>query len=320
MPSVADGDYLGGGPVTSAPTGNVGRFFPAHFVLVPPSLVIAACTSFSYMDQPNMAIDYRLEARGAAGSVTQNYDAVLLGASAIATITPVAENGGTGVDYGGRLSGIVSPWVQGASSINTATASFSRVASPDGPFDALELGLHTTDPLNNTPLANADMNAATTGDCAADGNCNAVKIGSTKIRYGRLMVKPAFGPETRDLDVTLQTQYFDGALFAKNTLDDCTTYAPGQASLSNYSGNLSSGETTIMAAGVTTFVAGESPASMPLLLSAPGIGNDGAVDITLDVPAYLQYDWNGSGSADPSGSARFGRYRGNDRIIFWKEL
>ena len=88
------------------------------------------------------------------------------------------------------------------------------------------------------------MNAATTGDCAAANTCDAVKIGSeTKVRYGRFMVKPAFGPESLRLGVSLEAQYFDGALFARNTLDTCTTYASSQASLSGYSGNLSVGET-----------------------------------------------------------------------------
>ena len=127
------------------------------------------------------------------------------------------------------------------------------------------------------------MNPTTSGDCMAAANCNAVKIGnSTKIRYGRFMVMPAFGPETRDLGVTLEAQYYDGALFAKNGLDTCTTYALSQASLSNYSDNLDAGETSITdASSRATLVSGESNPSAPLLLSAPGIGNDGAVDVTL---------------------------------------
>jgi MSHA biogenesis protein MshQ len=274
------------------------------------------------MDQPQIGIVYRLEARNSGGGVTQNYDTILLGTGAVATVSAVAENNDAGADLGARLSGIVSAWVQGVVSTNTLTARFSRNTAPDGPYDALNLGLRTVDPLNNTNLANPDMNATTTGDCVAAANCNAAKIGTaTRVRYGRFMVKPAFGPETRDLGVTLEAQYYDGALFATNALDTCTTYAQGQASLSNYAGNLSAGETSITApATATSLISGESNPSVPLLLSAPGIGNDGAVDVTLDVPAYLEYDWYGTGSVDPTGNARFGRYRGNDRIIFWKEL
>jgi MSHA biogenesis protein MshQ len=39
------------------------------------------------------------------------------------------------------------------------------------------------------------------------------------------------------------------------------------------------------------------------------------------VPGYLQYDWDSNGSDDnPTGIATFGIYRGDDRIIFWREL
>ncbi|HET6470956.1 MAG TPA: LamG domain-containing protein, partial [Pseudomonadales bacterium] len=203
--TVADGDYLGGGAVASTVSGNVGRFYPAQFALNVGSTVTAACNVFTYMDQPKLGVGYTIEARNAAGNRTQNYDASLLGAGAVATLNAVAENNDSGVDLGGRLNGIVGDWVLGAVTISTNTATFARAASPDGSFDALALGIRTTDPLSNVTLANMNMNAATSGDCIAASSCNAVEIGSpTQIRYGRLMVKPAFGPETQNLGVTVE--------------------------------------------------------------------------------------------------------------------
>jgi MSHA biogenesis protein MshQ len=55
------------------------------------------------------------------------------------------------------------------------------------------------------------------------------------------------------------------------------------------------------------------------MLSAPGFGNDGSVSVILDVPDWLEFDWFGSGAADPAGTATFGRFRGHDRIIYWSE-
>ncbi len=320
--SVADGDYLGGGTVTSTPSGNVGRFPPASFALVAGSSVLPACASFTYMDDARLGVHYRFEAREAGGGTTQNYDATLLGANAVATLSAAAENGDAGVDLGARLGNIVVPWTLGVAAFDSSTTAFRRNAAPDGPYDALDVGIRITDPLHDTALSAANMNAATAGDCAAATNCDAAKIGSpTKVRYGRFMVKPAFGPESLDLGVSLEAQYFDGSLFARNSLDACTTYAASQASLSGYSGNLSAGETAVTTpATATALVSGESTVAAPLLLSAPGIGNDGAVDVTVDVPAYLEFDWSGAGAANPTGNARFGRYRGDDRIIFWREL
>jgi MSHA biogenesis protein MshQ len=319
--SVADADYLGAGAVAAAPSGNVGRFFPARFVLAAGSSITPSCGSFTYMDQAQLGVSYRLEAREGGGNITQNYDTALLGANAVATLSIAAENADSGVDLGARLSGLARPWAAGTASISTMAATFTRNPSPDGPFDALSIGLRAADPLLNTTLLGANMNAATSGDCAVAANCDAVKLGSsTRIRYGRLMVKPSFGPETRDLGVALEAQYFDGSLFARNALDSCTSYSRGAATLSAFSGNLAAGETAVTAPiAATALVAGEANASTPLLLSAPGIGNDGAVDVRLDVAPHLEFDWSGSGATDPTGNARFGRYRGTDRIIFWKE-
>ena len=320
--TVADDDYLGGGAVASTASGNIGRFYPTQLALNAGSTVTAACNAFTYMDQAQLGVGYTIEARNAAGNRTRNYDAALLGAGAVATLNAAAENNDSGADLGARLGGIVGNWVQGAVAVSTGTASFARATAVDGPFDALVIGIRAVDPLSDVTLAAPTMNASTSGDCIAAANCNAVKLGSsTQIRYGRSMLKPAFGPETQNLGMTIEAQFYDGSLFAPNTLDNCTTYAMNQATLSNYSGNLNVGETSLTApAAATALVSGDSDPAEPLLLSAPGLGNDGAVDVKLDVPSYLEFDWFGTGATDPVGEARFGRYRGNDRIVLWREL
>merc|ERR1712000_203026 len=62
-----------------------------------------------------------------------------------------------------------------------------------------------------------------------------------------------------------------------------------------------------------------------ILLMAPadvpgGIGN-GEVDLTYDVPVWLQDDFDLDGSYEnPQSTASFGIYRGNDRVIYWREI
>jgi MSHA biogenesis protein MshQ len=56
------------------------------------------------------------------------------------------------------------------------------------------------------------------------------------------------------------------------------------------------------------------------LISAPGAGNTGSVDLTYDAPAWPEFDWNGSGAEDPTGTASFGHYRGHDKVIYWHEV
>ena len=69
-----------------------------------------------------------------------------------------------------------------------------------------------------------------------------------------------------------------------------------------------------------------------LSLIGPGAGNDGTVDIVVDLSVatgaglpWLQYDWPSDGNMDgvpdddPVGRATFGIFRGNNRIIYMRE-
>ena len=44
--------------------------------------------------------------------------------------------------------------------------------------------------------------------------------------------------------------------------------------------------------------------------------------MSLISPTWLKYDWDGDGADDddPTGIASFGLYRGDDRIIYWREV
>ena len=58
-----------------------------------------------------------------------------------------------------------------------------------------------------------------------------------------------------------------------------------------------------------------------LLLEAVSEGNTGEIQVNYDAPSWLVYDWSASGTLDedPIGIATFGRFRGNDRVIHWRE-
>ena len=320
--AVADGDYLGAGQVLGNLSANVGRFFPASFQLVSDS-VAGACGGSTYMDQDAIDLDYRLQAWSAVGNVTENYDEDLPGAATVATLSHVAEAADGGVDLGARLSAVPTKWTLGEVLVNQPDVTFARAGAPDGPFDPLQLGLRVVDTLDSVALAGLNMNPQTSGDCVAAANCDARSLGgTTRVVFGRLMVLPSFGPETRDLDVGLEAQDFTGTSFQRYPVDDCSTYNVIAASLdgTSYTGNLSAGDTSLIAPiPATALVDGEHDPAAPLTLSAPGLGSDGSVDVILDVPAWLEFDWFGGGVQDPSGSATFGRYRGHDRIIYWSE-
>jgi MSHA biogenesis protein MshQ len=57
-----------------------------------------------------------------------------------------------------------------------------------------------------------------------------------------------------------------------------------------------------------------------LNFKAPGINNTGEMEITATVPAYLNFNWKGTGNINPIARATFGIYKGNIHIIYMREV
>ena len=68
--------------------------------------------------------------------------------------------------------------------------------------------------------------------------------------------------------------------------------------------------------GEVSIFGGQAPNSLNTLDD-----NNGSLRVSANVDGYLEFDWDGNGSdEDPYGIATFGIYRGDDRIIFWREV
>ena len=125
-PELVSSDYLGAGDITSTVSGNVGRFYPASYALASSS-VTAACTTYTYMDQNELSVQFRLEARNTGNDVVENYDRVRLNeAAAVAAVTTVAENDDDGVDRSARLNVAGATWTLGAYAVTDTAARFTR--------------------------------------------------------------------------------------------------------------------------------------------------------------------------------------------------
>ncbi len=164
-----------------------------------------------------------------------------------------------------------------------------------------------------------------------------VNLGSSTIRYGRAAIGSAVGSELVDLGVVMRTEYYVDSTsgYVANTEDFCNIGAA--LSLSNFAGNLDSGETCVLDSGnpglSTAGCVAVAPAALrytdPLLagdfnlfLQAPGAGNDGSATVTADVPDWLKFDWDTGvpGTEDPSGHIVFGIYGGNKNQVYRREL
>lgn len=71
--------------------------------------------------------------------------------------------------------------------------------------------------------------------------------------------------------------------------------------------------------GTGNFLAGKT---QEIELEAPGSGNQGGIGVSYDAYNWLKYDWDSDGAHDdnPSALATFGIFRGDDRVIYWREI
>ncbi|MBN2793149.1 MAG: DUF11 domain-containing protein [Desulfuromonadales bacterium] len=295
-----------------------GRFVPARFNVSANSPIFTdACSGFSYLGQPfGYLVDPQLTltALNRAGNTTLNYggsywrmNSSLAGRSYANNVETTAATLATATTGSVSWSGTGNSDGIGSVAISGEEISYSKPTAPEGPFAAdANLVFSTVD------LTDAD---GACYDPEDDGVCNGYSvssIGGTELRYGRMLLQNTYGPETQPLTIPLQTEYFDGSAFIPNSLDSCTPYDFSNLLLGPYQAPLASGDTTASGSGSLTAGVGS------LLLSAPGVGNDGSVELLYDLDA-AGLDWLKTGGNNPTAKANFGIFRGNQRLIYMRE-
>ena len=335
--SVADGDYLATGNLVGTEfANNVGRFTPFELLVSEDSggpLFAPSCGTFSYMDQPfvySTAPQLHIVAVNKNGDKTSNYDGVWW---KLADFSESYTHGGAdalpaGITLDSSLAG------HNAIDCSAGTCEGEFTTSFHGPFSyARGTGLAT--PFNgavsiSVPVVDADGIAyAGSPFGIADITFSGTPAGAQQ-RFGRMRMSNVFGSELIDLSVPVMAEYYLDANtgFVTNTEDSCSTFSSGNVQFSNRIGNLSTDPAIIGAPMSVTMASGLG--SIPLV--APGSGNDGSVDLTLDLGTtganmpWLQYDWPNDGNQDgllddnPTATATFGIFRGRDSMIFFQEL
>lgn len=337
--AIADGSYLGTNATISArpssKSGYTGRFTPARLVVLPDAIE-ASCQSvlhFSYMGQV-FNVDWGLEAQNVQGARTQNYTGTF--AKYQSPATAAAQTSFRAIDtlaptpLSARLSHLNSAigWANGTGTISSSLR-FTRSATADGPWAQLNIGVTATDTDGVTV-------APTTFDLDSDNNASndSVNLGQTEVRFGRLRLNDAFGPETANLPVNFVTEYWQNNAWVSNPDDSCTaialsaiTYPSGTIDVAanrnvTVGGGTSTGTYTSLVGGTVNFTEG----SAGHYFTAPGAGNTGVISVDVDLTLYpwLRFDWNQDGdhsdTALPTANYTFGSYRGHDRVIFWQEI
>ncbi|RUO42834.1 hypothetical protein CWE15_05370 [Aliidiomarina taiwanensis] len=293
------GKYLGVVDTAIKPASTVGRFYPHHFIVassaVTNSCAASVAESFSYLGQPEIGIDFTVHAVNASGDLVQNYGHANY--AGVAAISAAAVDTTNGLPTGRLIADVSATWVDGVYEVALTDAEVTRRAdnTPDGPFGDTRIQL---------TISNAEDNPFT--DATEDLS------GVLSLRYGRMVLENIYGPEDENLNVLLRSEYWDGAFFVKNLADNCT---PISASNLAPVGASSIVSTPASAPGATLVNGDVQPGD--LYWQAPTAGDTpGEFEFEYQAPGWLLYDWGSGGNENPTATAGFGVYRGNDRIIF----
>lgn len=308
----------------------IGRFVPWDFNLISGDIT-PACGEFSYMGQP-FGVKLEIMARNKAGDLTQNYkDAFAKGSAYLTTA-----NDRDGHSLSTRLRNLPSlPWENGLAKQDEVSA-FLRLSEtqPDGPYQSLLFGLYMKDnDGGHTLIADPDFNEAQQGACSS-GQCNARLIDTAAMTayFGRVSAGTEAGFASAPLAIVQQMQYYQAGNWRLNTQDQCTAL-----SLANGGFSFSGAGQHFDEASRDLDLGDNRKIRLGLGRSAPGgvsaIASDGELllhfappGIAVRIPYQIELDKQPSAPLwlkDPDslqGEAIFGSARGNDRIIYRREV
>ncbi len=300
---------------------NIGRFIPDHFTtsIINDGVFEDGCSGFTYSGQPftysfpNFP-ELLITATGGGGNTVVNYrdDFVKLTQSTQINMPAVTADASHVGSNGSLLALIWTPGVSTLVTNNDGTLNFTL---------GVDEFIYTREANALAPPFISDVQLPVTAITDSDGVSAAglpisfVPTG-TPIRYGRMQLQNSYGPETLPLTIPLLTEYYDGFAFVPNVLDSCTPYDSLHLTLTNYQGNLDAGET--LATGSGTLLSGTGH---DLTLSGPGTGNDGSVDVMLDLSLTTGagLEWLQPAGSNPSAKATFGIFKGNTHLIYMRE-
>lgn len=187
-------------------------------------------------------------------------------------ITPLPSASGWPSKDDGVMGG---QYVNAASGLAARPALVKPAAPPN--YEAFKLVATVTDAdgIKVGKCNGVDVSASATSSCESP---------TTKLRFGMLKVDNAYGSELLPLFVPVTALYWDGAKWARNMEDSCTTLvtatsdAARNVAVGNYKANLTSAHIAINAASVQ-LNAGQAS----IRIETPGAGVNGSAELALNL-------------------------------------
>lgn len=329
------------------PSGPIGRFIPAYFAVSPMTVTLAAACStggqpFTYLGQPfgyaNNPGLY-LQPKSGSGSDTLNY---LIG-DWWRYNNQWAERGyhdavnDLSIDFSNEFTDeLIEPVTRQSAStsgvtLNGEQLSYQKPIDPMPPFNA-DFNLH----LSVNDLRDSD------GVCyQADYFTSCLEytfenIDQTMPLYwGRLTIEDVFGPETQVLEQPIYVERYTSNGFVRTTEDNCTAL-PAITGFILQSDDyvVVTGDSAVPPQVLAEHTAGNFAQGKRIVrFSAPGAGVRGVIDTMLNLNTHNlmwlaepddektleDQPWQYYFKDSTQGQVQFGLYRGNDRVIWWRE-
>lgn len=299
--------YLGAGAANFTTSGsvNVGRFIPDHFnvALAAPAMGVPMCvkpascaagevpTVYSHQPFAVSVAAYGGAAVDDSANLMRNYQGALAkkvdfsGWLAAGSLAPADKNppttpGGAGRVDDGIAAGVepVSPGA-GVFSGGLASTTLSYKFSSIDPAQKSKLSAPTTLYLR---AADSDLASSARGAASLEP--------ALRVLSGRLQVSPGYGSESSPMPLTLRAQYWNGANYVYNSLDNNQTgYTLSTLSFANCqralqlpnppspAGTCNTALLGLQGTPVLRFTSGDAR----VMLRAPGKDKSGAVDIWI---------------------------------------
>ncbi|MGM0769356.1 MAG: DUF6701 domain-containing protein [Pseudomonadota bacterium] len=355
-PSLSSDGYLGTEDVVGQALAYVGRFVPAAFEYAidpgafssaPLAAARTTCTGsrgWVYTGEPfswEFPAQITISPKNLDGATVRNYAGTAFQRLSSEDVGfapfPVEDESKTGVDDSAlQMEGLLAP----ASLMPAANGSLIYAFATADEFtfpksrNARVPG-YTPKPMFSLESIE-DEDGVTIDDPETDFPETFVPEADFQVRYGRIALDNGYGPENRDLIIPLRAEVYGSNGFELHQDESCWFYDLPSNVTTDFSGSVfESGQVDVVAVTETqlTLEAGRPKVSSGtdnrLRLSAPEpVETESSEERGIYVELDAGNDWlkdywdadNPDTLVDPYAWGTFGVYRGNDRIIYWREV
>ena len=321
QPYLKDGDYLRSGDISESESVSVGRFIPDHFQITAntPEFIDRCVSgefsyigdSFGYLQNPKLA----MTAVNKAGGITENYASEFWKYSKNFDGRNYADSVQRDLSMEISVEGnVISTGIE----IFDGTANFA-IEDEEVKY------VHTNIPVNAF-IASVDLTFPATdltdtdGVCFdenSDGSCDSFTIqgiAGSRILYGRLNLENAYGSELEDLEIPLQTEFYEDSYWVLNASDNCTSYHSDYLFFYDFEEPLSESNISVSGGGYM-----DEGYGLLMKIASPGEGIYGQTKSYYDLDA-AGMPWLKHKEENPTGVVSFGIYQGDNRFIFVREM